>query len=269
MKNENLTFLNLLKFYHSEYRLVYKANPGNAGDGVIAAATYDFFEQSSMNYEQFRFGKFYSSTKDVLIFGGGGNLIEGLYAEGRDFLRDNIRNFSKIIIMPSTIKGYDEFFIENKDSLIICAREEITYNYLLGLGYVKDKNLILAHDMAFYLDTLKYTSDISAFKGEVKCFRTDDESYDKAWKENNHDISLTWNGDYWDNIHLARSSTKCLVSFLQEYSIINTDRLHIAILGSLLQKEVNFYPNSYYKNQAVYNHSVINNYPKTYFISSL
>ena len=269
MKIENMSFLNLLKLYHSTYRLVYKANPGNAGDGVIAAATYDFMESNSLKYEQFRFGEAYSNTKDVLIFGGGGNLIEGLYSEGRDFLSDNIKNFAKVIIMPSTIKGYEDFFTINKESLIVCAREEITFNSLLGLGYEKDTNLILAHDMAFYLDKSKYINSIIPFKGEVKCFRTDNESLDKQWKDNNHDISLTWNGDYWDNQYLARSSTECLISFLQQYSVISTDRLHIAILGSLLDKEVNFYPNSYYKNQAVYNNSLINLYPKTYFISSL
>lgn len=267
MNSDNLSFLNLLKLYHSKCRFVYKANPGNAGDGVIAAATYDFFEVNGFNYEQFRFGELYNNVTDVLIFGGGGNLIEGLYSEGRDFLRDNVKNFAKIIIMPSTIKGYEDFFIENKDNLIVCAREKTTFKSLLSLGYIKDKNLLLAHDMAFYLDRSKYTNDITPFKGEVKCFRTDNESFDRQWKENNHDISLTWNGDYWDNIHLARSSTTCLISFLQEYSTINTDRLHIAILGSLLDKKVNFYSNSYYKNEAVYNNSIKNYYSKTYFIS--
>ncbi|MDQ6192175.1 hypothetical protein M3O75_29010 [Klebsiella pneumoniae] len=31
----------------------------------------------------------------------------------------------------------------------------------------------------------------------------------------------------------------------------------MAILASLLGKEVNFYPNSYYKNEAVYNYSLL------------
>lgn len=55
------------------------------------------------------------------------------------------------------------------------------------------------------------------------------------------------NGDYWDNEFLARNSTRCMINFLEEYKVVNTDRLHVAILASLLGKEVNFYPNSYYK----------------------
>ncbi|MEI4920606.1 hypothetical protein Q8G81_34160, partial [Klebsiella pneumoniae] len=67
---------------------------------------------------------------------------------------------------------------------------------------------------------------------------------------------------------LARNSTRCMINFLEEYKVVNTDRLHVAILASLLGKEVNFYPNSYYKNEAVYNYSLFNRYPKTCFITA-
>jgi exopolysaccharide biosynthesis predicted pyruvyltransferase EpsI len=53
-----------------------------------------------------------------------------------------------------------------------------------------------------------------------------------------------------------------MINFLEEYKVVNTDRLHVAILASLLGKEVNFYPNSYYKNEAVYNYSLLNHYQK-------
>lgn len=60
-----------------------------------------------------------------------------------------------------------------------------------------------------------------------------------------------------------------MINFLEEYKVVNTDRLHVAILASLLGKEVNFYPNSYYKNEAVYNYSLFNRYPKTCFITAV
>ena len=52
---------------------------------------------------------------------------------------------------------------------------------------------------------------------------------------------------------------------INKYSIINTNRLHGAIGGSLLNKHVKFYPNSYWKNQEVYNYSLRKNFPKTVF----
>ncbi len=48
MTNMKLKFDLLLKSYHLSHRFVYKANPGNAGDGVIASATYDFFERNAL-----------------------------------------------------------------------------------------------------------------------------------------------------------------------------------------------------------------------------
>lgn len=268
MVNKTFNFESLLRFYHSEYRLVYKANPGNAGDGVIASATYDFFAHNDLSYTQFRNDHNYDASKDVLIFGGGGNLIEGFYAEGKDFILNNINKFHKVIIMPSTIKGYESVFKDNAEKLIVFCREETSFNYIKSLGYKLNENVYIANDMAFYLDLEKYLSHGEIYKEEANCFRTDSESLTGEFRENNHDISLTWNGDYWDNEFLARNSTRCMINFLEEYKIINTDRLHVAILGSLLGKEVNFYPNSYYKNKAVYNYSLLNHYPKTYFIST-
>ena len=50
MTSAELKFDLFLKSYHPSHRFVYKANPGNAGDGVIASATYDFFERNALTY---------------------------------------------------------------------------------------------------------------------------------------------------------------------------------------------------------------------------
>ncbi|WP_109256296.1 polysaccharide pyruvyl transferase family protein, partial [Klebsiella pneumoniae] len=242
MTNMKLKFDLLLKSYHLSHRFVYKVNPGNAGDGVIASATYDFFERNALTYIPYRDGECYSSETDILIFGGGGNLIEGLYSEGHDFIQNNIGKFHKVIIMPSTIRGYSDLFINNIDKFVVFCRENITFYYIKSLNYEPNKNVFITDDMAFYLDLNKYLSLKPVYKKQANCFRTDSESLTGDYKENNHDISLTWNGDYWDNEFLARNSTRCMINFLEEYKVVNTDRLHVAILASLLGKEVNFYP---------------------------
>lgn len=95
MTNMKLKFDLLLKSYHLSHRFVYKANPGNAGDGVIASATYDFFERNALTYIPYRDGERYSSETDILIFGGGGNLIEGLYSEVMTLSRIILGSFIK------------------------------------------------------------------------------------------------------------------------------------------------------------------------------
>ncbi|SQC39618.1 Exopolysaccharide biosynthesis protein [Klebsiella pneumoniae] len=100
----------------------------------------------------------YSSETDILIFGGGGNLIEGLYSEGHDFIQNNIGKFHKVIIMPSTIRGYSDLFINNIDKFVVFCRENITFDYIKSLNYEPNKNVFITDDMAFYLDLNKYLS---------------------------------------------------------------------------------------------------------------
>lgn len=66
MTSAELKFDLFLKSYHPSHRFVYKANPGNAGDGVIASATYDFFE-CEMRLPMFLTGPM-SATALILIF---------------------------------------------------------------------------------------------------------------------------------------------------------------------------------------------------------
>lgn len=143
MSDNDTNIKSLLEFYHSKCKIVYKANPGNAGDGVIASATYDFFERNELPYSQYRNDNEYSSQAHLLVFGGGGNLIEGLYSEGKEFIERNVNNFHRIIIMPSTIKGYEDFFRKNIDKLIILCREVISFEYIQSLGYEKGRNVLL------------------------------------------------------------------------------------------------------------------------------
>lgn len=66
MTSAELKFDLFLKSYHPSHRFVYKANPGNAGDGVIASATYDFFERNALTYVPYRADERYSADTDIL-----------------------------------------------------------------------------------------------------------------------------------------------------------------------------------------------------------
>lgn len=59
----------------------------------------------------------------------------------------------------------------------------------------------------------------------------------------------------------ARKATVFLLAYLSHFERIFTNRLHLGILGALLGKEVRFYPNSYYKNRAVYRFSMAERFP--------
>lgn len=52
-----------------------------------------------------------------------------------------------------------------------------------------------------------------------------------------------------------------MLAYLDQFDQIVTNRLHIGILAGLLHKEVDFYPNNYFKNKAVYEFSMRDQFP--------
>ena len=47
-----------------------------------------------------------------------------------------------------------------------------------------------------------------------------------------------------------------LLRVVDSFDVVRSDRLHVAIAGALLGKEVELYPNSTFKNRAVYDFSL-------------
>ncbi|CAK7192884.1 hypothetical protein COMNV_01094 [Commensalibacter sp. Nvir] len=262
----NTNLIDLMHKLRLNYQFIYKSNPGNAGDSAIAASTYDFFKKNSINYKFWNNNNHYDIASSIAIYAGGGNLIEKLYSDCANFIEKNSKHFAKIILFPATIRGYKDLLLRHKAKLIVCCREQKSFDYLRNLDFTVNENVFLTHDMAFTLNIDDYVQLKPPLFDTVSCFRTDDESLKKLVPPNNHDISLSWNGDFWDNRDLAHFSTASLISFLQRYKSLDTDRLHIAILGSLIGMNVRFYPNSYYKNEAVFDHSICNQFPNTIFI---
>ena len=63
----------------------------------------------------------------------------------------------------------------------------------------------------------------------------------------NFDISK--NGNEYKN-------TFSFFRIINEYKLINTDRLHVAIAATLLNKQTNLYPGNYQKIEGVYYSSI-------------
>jgi len=88
---------------------------------------------------------------------------------------------------------------------------------------------------------------VSSGEGVLNAFRLDKESILHTLPESNNDLS--YNG-------YTTKPLNELIDVLQKYEQINTDRLHIAIGATLLGKQVRLFPNSYYKNRAVFDYSL-------------
>jgi len=223
--------------------------PGNYGDSLIWHGTKILL--SSLNISEHCVDISSSKNNDVLFIDGGGNLVD-YYSDVKDFLIKKPGLYREIIILPHTIFGEEQIEVLNNVSskLTIFCRERVSVKFLEdGLTHGE---VYLWHDCAFY----NIFTPISAGKGTLNAFRSDQESILNLKPEQNIDIS--YNG-------YATKPLDEFIKIIQQYEYVNTDRLHVAIGATLLGKQVKLYPNSYYKNKAVFDYS-LRKFPNINFI---
>lgn len=225
---------------HSKTQVDFYRFNGNYGDSLIWHGTKRLLDDLNIktNYVDLN-SKIKNNT---LLIDGGGNFTD-YYSDVRVFLETKHRKYKRIIILPHTINGKKQKNIlsQLKNNCTIFCREEKSYEFVKK--YFTGK-LYLWHDCAFYNNLTIYEKP---GKGILNVFRQDCESAQTKTPRKNIDISI--NG--W--------CQKPLNDFLKKISAheeIRTDRLHVAIASMLLNKKTILYPNSYYKNLAVYNYSL-------------
>ncbi|MCX5700356.1 MAG: polysaccharide pyruvyl transferase family protein [Candidatus Omnitrophica bacterium] len=279
----------------------YCANAGNAGDSLIACATFQIFRDSEVPYQLYDWRKTNLEGK-IFVYGGGGNLVS-YYGDALRIIESVHQKVKKLIILPHTINHHESLLKSFGSNVDIICREKVSYNY------VKNKsphaNVMLMHDLVFnlkvdelltrnsdnYLETifleliymikkkkhlflnfptlkeLKYTlrKEAKLFRlrhnGNLNCFRTDCESANLKLPVDNIDVSNLLSYKKIINRANAVWVSNQLIRLVNSFAKIKTDRLHIAICAALLNKEVYFYKNSYYKNEAIYRFSFEKQFP--------
>jgi len=120
------------------------------------------------------------------------------------------------------------------------------------------KNLVKKNTKLYFKTQLsrlnRHSDDV------LNCFRTDKEKTGIKRPWDNLDLSKLFAYGI-ENYSLAFYSSCKLLNFINQYSTVRTDRLHLCIAGALLGKNVKMYPNNYYKNKAVYQHSIKDKLP--------
>lgn len=230
----------------------YCTNPGNGGDAFIAHATFQLFDELSIRYRAISYQDVVEG--ETVFYGGGGNLIEGIYPHAYEFLRNNSGRGNAIIVMPHSILGYQEFLKNAPDITLIC-RETVSYDALMAAG-LSSERLFLSEDLAFHIDVDKLVERRQGV-GTGYFLRGDIESAGKVPKPaGNMDLSMCWNGDLWDEPVFTEAVCRSILLHINRFESVRTDRLHVGIMSALLGKKVYLYPNSYYKVKAVYEHTL-------------
>lgn len=235
--------------------VIYVPNGGNWGDAVIREATLSFFQDHSISYHELPFQnifwrtyidneiiKEYLSDK-ILVFGGGGAWYP-IYHSGYYFVKYYHRFFKHTIVLPSTLV----LRVETNDITFFrrdCYESKESY-----------PEALFCHDMAFYLSDSMLSTNSSI--GEIGFFfRNDSESlYKHETVTANMDISRLGN---------EVTPIAPLIKKIGTYDVVHTDRLHVAIIASMLRKKVYFYEGSYFKNEAVFKSSIRDHFENTRF----
>jgi len=273
-----------LKDLSEDNELYYHPNKGNAGDSLIACSTFQLFSKLELPFTLFNKKSFNPEGK-VLIYGGGGNLIPQ-YHGARRIIKRYHRAVKKIVILPHTISGNEKLLATLGSNVDIFTREVTSFEHVRQ--HAPNANVFLEHDLAFGLDPEQLLSEESScpyrdipLKRLVRreaarlsemlrrscaqhlvlnCFRTDKEKTEVRRPLGNIDLSILFKYGTGTPQQALRT-TLMLFRFMNRYDEIRTNRLHLAIAGALLGKVVQFHPNSYYKNRAVYEFSIKDRFP--------
>lgn len=240
----------LIKLYiNSDNKVYIIPNEGNGGDAFIALGTYHFLKKHNINYKIIQDNNTITKN-DKLIYSGGGNLVSH-YMHCEHFLRSFENN--EILILPHTIDKV-KLLQELKNNVTIITRDVTSY-YNCQKHF--KHNSYISHDMAFYIN-LSWLPEIKQTNNykSTNCFRNDVERT-VINIPNNIDISDRINYDrYMKNEQLVEKTVFDILSYLMNFKVIKTNRLHVCIAGYLLQKQVEFHRNSYWKNCEVFKYSL-------------
>jgi exopolysaccharide biosynthesis predicted pyruvyltransferase EpsI len=267
--------------------VIFKPNPGNAGDSVIACAEYLMFDKLGLSVKEYdQATEAEIANCDLLIYGGGGNLV-GLYQNAAQCISAWHQRVSRLVLLPHTVRGHEGLVQSLGSNVTVFCREAES------LAYVKAQNPALdvrfEHDMAFSLPmdevlaraaslgflpaapwnlrgikrrvrALIYDLSSRWARHDLYAFRGDAEGTGRVGRLN-IDVSQAFSAD-----DMSRSScletTVFMAQFLNRYEVIHTDRLHVCIVSALLGKKVFFHDNNYGKNRSVHAATMLKNFPK-------
>lgn len=244
------------------------------------------------NKDSFRF-RVLPKDVVILLHGGGnfGDLYR-LHSEFRKKII-GLYPENQIIILPQTVYyenmdllDEDVAFYDKHSNVTICARDQYSYEFL---SQHFRNTILLVPDMAFFLDLSKYKipveeSRVLYLKRTDKELATDYDAnipknaethdwptYEKHFKEFDRIERFAYRvcrvmkmigfpekmqiriEDWKRNYYYRRSYVQLGVSFLASYHTIYTTRLHVLILGVLLNKKIYLINNSSGKVVNFYN----------------
>lgn len=227
-------------------RLIFVPSPGNWGDSLINAGTREFLAAYSFEYTELIRNDVIQLTELAnchLVVGGGGGWCR-FWHSTPEFVDQVLPSCGHVTILPTSIA----------DAPIIPHTGNNLTIYSRGTTGLEDSNLNIryCHDMAFHCSDAAAVAVSAKGTESLNAFREDKESALVRVPERNYDVSLQGDGF---------TDTRPLYHQLAQFSVIRTDRLHLAIAAAQLGIRVDLYPSGYAKIEGVYFQSMKDHFP--------
>lgn len=284
----NIIKQELTSYIDNDYVFLDLPYYNNLGDTLIWEGTKCFLNTLSYKCLYSTDMHFYvkrTLPKNIIILLQGGGNFGDLYRDHTDFRKKIIETYpeNRIIILPQSVyyddnklMQNDALFYASHKNVIICARDDYSYNFLKE--HFKNK-ILLVPDMAFFINLNKYK--IPQSKEKILFFKRSDKELDKGcqynevptsadihdWPIIEHDMIryklIDWAfypikflfmmfgykyrklvEDFKRDKFYRKSYVQIGINFISRYSIVYTTRLHAMILAVLLNKTVILLENS-------------------------
>jgi hypothetical protein len=234
-------------------KVIFLQNYGNYGDSLIRYGTIRFFEDIGLRYREYdmmnRKGRYMALAEGVFdrlmhrylfVYSGSGAWADACIV-GRTNVHRQFAANRNVFILPTT---FQHFGLPSYVPVFVRDQFE---------SWKVVPHAKFCHDMAFYLALVapeRLLADrVAPDRGLGLAFRTDNEAREHglATRDGNVDISASGNHN---------SDPRVLLRFIDAFSMIATDRLHVAIASILLGKKVFLTEGNYFKIRAIFNSSI-------------
>lgn len=229
-------------------RVVVLLNRGNRGDGVIHLGGRRLLESAGLRWTEIHESKAPPAIEaDALLVFGCGAFCRGTHSLV-DVVTRWARRVPRIVLLPASFdlrSGAVRRFVGTwDDRYTVFCRERRSFEALRA-ARVRPGRLLLSHDLAFHADLRTWAARPHADTAGI--FRRDGEAvFDRRPRGlPGQDISRG-----------PDSEPQVLLDFVARFAAVHTDRAHVAITAAMMGRDVWFYRNSYFKNEALYEHSL-------------
>jgi len=192
---------------------------------------------------------------DAVYIHGGGNF--------NDLWGNSIKNYKlvskffdcPIIIGPQSVQfdysDPNKIFSEVNNETHFLCRETFSYDLMKEIEINHDHlHVYIEHDTAFKLKPSDFSFSLTQSYSTLVAMRQDKESVNPKILESCEPPIL-----FLDVSRMAKTY-KEFVNIIVSAEYIHTDRLHVAVLGHILNKQLTLYGNGYHKNKGVYEYSI-------------